>query len=76
MYNNYSFTRRDDGTINRVEFQSDTIEQVVLHFVDFLRGCGFFDETIYAYMGQQAEDYFDAVKKKEQFKSSGLHELD
>jgi hypothetical protein len=76
MYNNFSFTRQDDETTNRVEFKGDSIDQIIYHFVDFLRGCGFVDETIYSYMEQQTDDYFECVKKDKPSKHADLSSLD
>lgn len=55
-----------DGNIqNLATFQEVFCDNIVRHIVDFLRGCGHYDDVIYDCMRDIAEEHFQCQEKKQ-----------
>lgn len=59
----------------KMVFQTDavTTDQLLEHFVQFLRGCGYLDESIYDSMAELVQEHNDyVVKRNEKSQASNL----
>lgn len=56
--NNYTLLQESDNSSCIYKFQGDYFPDVLVHVVDFLKGVGFFEETIHRGMYDAAEEYF------------------
>ena len=65
VYNHYEFKHIDEDTTYQVSFNADIATTVIDTFVQFMQGCGFKDDFIYAYMSEIADMHFEIQKKKE-----------
>ena len=61
--NSFVFLHQDGNRQNVEIFQEEFCDEVVRRFVDFLRGCGYVDESVYSSMQDIAADYFKTKEK-------------
>ena len=55
----------DGNSQNLTTFQEVFADNIVRQFVDFLRGCGHYDDVIYGCMRDIAEEHFQCQEKKQ-----------
>lgn len=61
-HNQFTFLHEDGDTKLLYEFKEVVADNVVAHVVDFLKGCGYMESTIYECMKETSEAYFDALR--------------
>lgn len=71
------YLHHTDGTTEYFyKFEEVFADNIVRHFVDFLRGCGHFDDPIYSAMREISDEYFESQEKKQNDLRSVLKDVD
>lgn len=65
-YDSFYFVHQDGNSQHATIFQESFCDDIVRHFVDFLRGCGHYDDPIYESMRGIANEYFASKEKLRQ----------
>lgn len=64
-HDTFYLLHQDGNSQNLTTFQEVFCDNIVRHIVDFLRGCGHYDDVIYSCMRDIAEEHFQCQKKKQ-----------
>lgn len=60
-HDQFTLLYEDENTKVLREFKGLVIEDVVQHLVDFLKGCGYMESSVFEAMKEMSEMYFDAL---------------
>lgn len=60
-HDQFTLLYEDENTKVLHEFKALVIENVVQHLVDFLKGCGYMESSVFEAMKEMSEIYFDAL---------------
>lgn len=63
-HDTFYLLRQDGNRQNLATFTEVSADNIIRHMVDFLRGCGHYDDMIYSCMREIADEYFDCQEKK------------
>ena len=63
-HDTFYLLHQDGNSQNLTTFQEVFADNIIRHIVDFLRGCGHYDDVIYGCMRDIAEEYFECQEKK------------
>jgi hypothetical protein len=74
----FSFSLKEGDFNCVVESEAVTADEVIGHIVQFLRGCGYQDESIYASMGDMVAEYThdNLLRAQEISRSCGKKQID
>jgi hypothetical protein len=64
-HDTFYLLHQDGNSQNLATFQEVFCDNIVRHIVDFLRGCGHYDDVIYGCMRDIAEEHFQCQEKKQ-----------
>jgi len=71
-HDQFTLLYEDENTKVLHEFKSVVADDVIQHLIDFLKGCGYMEESIYEVMNEYSQMYFDARKVQSFVMSTGL----
>lgn len=71
-HNQYTLLHEDEDTKILYEFKALVADDVVQHIVDFLKGCGYMESTIFECMKELSEMYFASLETQQFIMSTGL----
>jgi hypothetical protein len=60
-HDQFTLLYEDENTKVLHEFKGLVVEDVVQHLVDFLKGCGYMESSVFEAMKEMSEMYFDAL---------------
>lgn len=75
-HDTFILLHQDGNSQNLATFTEVFADNIVRHIVDFLRGCGHYDDVIYGCMRDIADEYFDCQEKKQKAKSNDPADID
>lgn len=75
-HDTFYLLHQDGNSQNLATFQEVFADNIIRHIVDFLRGCGHYDEVIYGSMREIADEYFDCQEKKRKAECLDKKEVD
>lgn len=61
-HDQFTLLYEDEDTKVLHEFKGLVVEDVVQHLVDFLKGCGYMESSVFEAMKEMSEMYFDALR--------------
>jgi hypothetical protein len=61
IHNQFTLLHEDGEMKLLYEFKSVVADEVIQHLVDFLKGCGYMESSIFECMKELADQYFDAM---------------
>lgn len=64
-HDTFYLLHQDGNSQNLATFTEVFADNIIRHMVDFLRGCGHYDDVIYNCMKEIADEYFDCQEKKQ-----------
>lgn len=64
-HDTFILLHQDGNSQNLATFTEVFADNIVRHMVDFLRGCGHYDDVIYGCMRDIADEYFKCQEKKQ-----------
>ena len=64
MHSQFTLLHEDEGNDIIFRFQEVLAEGIVRQFVNFMRACGYHEESIHSVMSQVAEEYYDCKEKQ------------
>jgi len=59
-HDQFTLLYEDEHTKVLYEFKGVVADDVITHIIDFLKGCGYCEHSIYSVMQDAAEAYFEA----------------
>jgi hypothetical protein len=71
-HDQFTLLYEDENTKVLHEFKGVIADDVVQHLVDFLKGCGYMESSIYECMKELSQMYFDARDVETFVMSTGL----
>lgn len=71
-HDQFTLLYEDEDTKVLHEFKCAVADDVVQHLVDFLKGCGYMESSIYEVMKELSQMYFDARDVETFVMSTGL----
>jgi hypothetical protein len=75
-HDTYYLLHQDGNSQNLLTFTEVFADNIIRHMVDFLRGCGHYDDVIYGCMQDISKEYFDCQEKKQKLLTPDPEELD
>ena len=75
-HDTFYLLHQDGNSQNLATFTEVFADNIVRHIVDFLRGCGHYDDVIYSCMREIADEYFDCQEKKQKLEPLDPEDLD
>lgn len=75
-HDTFILLHQDGNSQNLATFTEVFADNIIRHVVDFLRGCGHYDDVIYNCMRDIADEYFDCQEKKRKDMPSAPSDLD
>ena len=75
-HDTFILLHQDGDSQNLATFTEVFADNIIRHMVDFLRGCGHYDDVIYSCMREIADEYFDCQEKKRKLEPSDPQDLD
>lgn len=64
-HDQFTLLYEDETTKILHEFKGLIADDVIRHLIDFLKGCGYLESTIFETMQELSESYFDSLKPLE-----------
>lgn len=64
-HDQFTLLYEDENTKLLYEFKALVADDVVTHVVDFLKGCGYMESTIYECMKESSAAYFDLLRTQQ-----------
>jgi hypothetical protein len=61
-HDQFTLLYEDENTKLLYEFKALVADDVINHLVDFLKGCGYMESSIFECMKDSSELYFDSLK--------------
>jgi hypothetical protein len=61
-HDQFTLLYEDEHTKLLYEFKALVADDVINHLVDFLKGCGYMESSIFESMQEYAEMYFDSLR--------------
>lgn len=71
-HDQFTLLYEDEHTKVLHEFKGIIADDVVQHMVDFLKGCGYMESSVYETMRELSEMYFDSLSVTKFVMSTGL----
>lgn len=62
IHDQFTLLYEDESTKVLHEFKGLVVEDVVQHLVDFLKGCGYMESSVFEAMKEMSEMYFDTLR--------------
>lgn len=75
-HDTFYLLHQDGNSQNLATFTEVFADNIIRHMVDFLRGCGHYDDVIYGCMRDICEEYFDCQEKKRKLEPLVPEDLD
>jgi hypothetical protein len=75
-HDTFILLHQDGNSQNLATFTEVFADNIIRHVVDFLRGCGHYDDVIYGCMRDICEEYFDCQEKKRKLEPLVPEDLD
>ena len=72
----FVFTLKGGDFNCTIESEAVTTDEVIVHLVQFLRGCGYQDESIYDAMREMVQEYDDFLRIEKGCKSACKKQVD
>lgn len=64
-HDQFTLLYEDENTKVLHEFKAVIADDVIQHLIDFLKGCGYMEETIFEAMNGLATSYFNSLSTQE-----------
>jgi len=64
-HDQFTLLYEDENTKVLHEFKAVIADDVIQHLIDFLKGCGYMEETIFEAMNGLATSYFNSLKTQQ-----------
>lgn len=64
-HDQFTLLYEDENTKVLHEFKAVVADNVINHFADFLKGCGYAESSVFEAMKDTAEAYFDSLRTTE-----------
>ena len=71
-HDQFTLLYEDENTKVLHEFKGVIADDVIQHLVDFLKGCGYMEQSIYEVMREYSQMYFDTREMQSFVMSTGL----
>jgi peptide deformylase len=71
-HDQFTLLYEDENTKVLHEFKGVIADDVIQHLIDFLKGCGYIEQSIYEVMRDCSQMYFDAREMQAFVMSTGL----
>ena len=71
-HDQFTLLYEDENTKVLHEFKAVIADDVIAHLVDFLKGCGYMESSIFECMKESSEMYFDSLSVQTFVMSTGL----
>ena len=71
-HDQFTLLYEDEHTKVLHEFKAVIADDVIQHLVDFLKGCGYMESSVFEAMKEHAEMYFDSLETQRFVMSTGL----
>jgi hypothetical protein len=75
-HDTFYLLHQDGNSQNLTTFTEVFADNIIRHIVDFLRGCGHYDDVIYGNMRDIADEYFQCEEKKQKAQKPDPEEVD
>jgi hypothetical protein len=75
-HDTFILLHQDGNSQNLATFTEVFADNIIRHMVDFLRGCGHYDDVIYGCMRDICDEYFDCQEKKQKHQPLVPDDLD
>lgn len=56
----------EDNSVEVVTYNAAVASEIILPFINFMRGCGYFDDGIYNVMRELVKEYDEMNEKKDE----------
>ena len=64
-HDQFTLLYEDEHTKLLYEFKALVADDVINHLVDFLKGCGYMESSIFECMKESSEAYFDSLRTQQ-----------
>jgi peptide deformylase len=76
QHSHYTLLHEDGDTRILMEFKEIVADRVIQHFIDFLKGVGYMESSVFEVMQQLSTEYFESLNTLEPLNFSQSQEVE